>query len=53
VLEVGPDKCIVCLFMIEMTLDQTLGNWCQFIKLRGINPIASFDDPRSRNFFFA
>jgi hypothetical protein len=29
----GPIECIIRLFMIEMTLDQTLGNWYHFIKL--------------------
>jgi hypothetical protein len=31
-LDVGPSERIVHLFMIEMTLDQTFGNWCHFIK---------------------
>jgi hypothetical protein len=31
-LEVGPSECVVRLFTIEVTLDQTLGNWYQFIK---------------------
>jgi hypothetical protein len=32
VLEVGPSESVVCLFTVEVTLDQTLGNWYQFIK---------------------
>jgi hypothetical protein len=38
VLEVGPSNRIVRLFMIEVTLDQTLGNWYHFIKpIRRVN----------------
>jgi hypothetical protein len=32
VLEVGPSKHVVRLFMIEVTSDQTLGKWYHFIK---------------------
>jgi hypothetical protein len=32
VLEVGPSEHVVHLFTIEVTLDQTLGNWYHFIK---------------------
>jgi hypothetical protein len=31
-LEVGSSEHIVHLFTVEMTLDQTLGNWYHFIK---------------------
>jgi hypothetical protein len=31
-LEVGPTKLIVYLFVIEVALDQTLGNWYHFFK---------------------
>lgn len=31
-LEVSPSECAVCLFMLEVTLDQKLGNWYHFIK---------------------
>jgi hypothetical protein len=31
-LEVGFPERVVRLFMLEVTLDQTLGNWCTFIK---------------------
>jgi hypothetical protein len=31
-LEVGPSECVVSLLTIEVSLDQTLGNWYHFIK---------------------
>jgi hypothetical protein len=31
-LDMGPSKQVICLFMMEVTLDQTLGNWYHFIK---------------------
>jgi hypothetical protein len=31
-LEVGPSELTVRLFTIEVTVDQTLGNWYHFIK---------------------
>jgi hypothetical protein len=31
-LEVGPSERVLRLFTIEVTLDQTLGNWCHLIK---------------------
>jgi hypothetical protein len=31
-LEVGPSERVVSLLTIEVTLDQTLGNWYRYIK---------------------
>jgi hypothetical protein len=41
-LEVGPSERVVYLFTIEVTLDQTLGNWYHFMALRIFINVVSY-----------